>query len=73
MWRKLGTWYWIATQNMKDFPNAAETMLNMIEWWVCLAMPADEIEKIARFKTLSKEQRKMMLSAQKAYSSGKHA
>ncbi len=66
MWRKLGTWYWIATQNMKDFPNAAETMLNMIEWWVCLAMPADEIEKIARFKTLTKEQRKMMLSAQKA-------
>ena len=66
MWRKLGTWYWIATQNMKDFPNAAETMLNMIEWWVCLAMPMDEIDKIARFKTLSKEQRKMMLSAQKA-------
>ena len=65
MWRKLGTWYWIATQNMKDFPDAAETMLNMIEWWVCLAMPADEIEKIARFKTLTKEQRKMMLSAQK--------
>lgn len=65
MWRKLGTWYWIATQNMKDFPNAAETMLNMIEWWVCLAMPADEIEQIARFKTLTKEQREMMLSAQK--------
>ena len=65
MWRKLGTWYWIATQNMKDFPDAAETMLNMIEWWVCLAMPADEIEQIARFKTLTKEQREMMLSAQK--------
>lgn len=66
MWRKLGAWYWIATQNMKDFPNEAETMLNMIEWWVCLAMPADEIEQIARFKTLTKEQKMMMLSAQKA-------
>ena len=66
MWRKLGTWYWIATQNMKDFPDAAETMLNMIEWWVCLAMPVAEIEQIARFKTLSKEQREMMLSARKA-------
>jgi len=66
MWRKLGTWYWIATQNMKDFPNAAETMLNMIEWWVCLAMPPQEIEQIARFRTLSKEQRQMMLSARKA-------
>ena len=66
MWRKLGAWYWIATQNMKDFPNAAETMLNMIEWWVCLAMPADEIEQIARFKTLTREQKTMMLSAKKA-------
>ena len=66
MWRKLGTWYWIATQNMKDFPNEAETMLNMIEWWVCLAMPEDEVEQIARFKTLTSEQRQMMLSAQKA-------
>ena len=66
MWRKLGAWYWIATQNMKDFPNAAETMLNMIEWWVCLAMPTDEIEQIARFKTLNKEQKMMMLSAQKS-------
>jgi len=65
MWRKLGTWYWIATQNMKDFPDQAESMLNMIEWWVCLAMPVNEIEQIARFKTLSKEQREMMLSAQK--------
>ena len=24
MWRKLGAWYWIATQNLEDFPDAAK-------------------------------------------------
>ena len=65
MWRKLGAWYWVATQNMEDFPNAAKKMLNMIEWWICLVMPQDEIEHIARFKSLSEEQKMLMLSAQK--------
>ena len=42
MWRKLGAWYWLATQNIDDLPKAAEPMLNMIEWWICLSMPPDE-------------------------------
>jgi hypothetical protein len=50
---------------MADFPNAAKKMLNMIEWWVCLVMPQDEIEDIARFKKLSDEQKQLMLSARK--------
>ena len=25
----------------------------MIEWWVCLSMPPDEVEKIARFRELA--------------------
>lgn len=49
MWRKLGAWFWLATQNLDDFPKSAEPMLNMIEWWLCLSMPPDEVEKIARF------------------------
>jgi conjugative transfer ATPase len=65
MWRKLGAWWWVATQNMADFPNAAKKMLNMIEWWICLVMPQDEIEDIARFKNLSEEQKQLMLSAKK--------
>ena len=44
MWRKLGAWYWLATQNIDDLPKAAEPMLNMIEWWICLSMPPDEVE-----------------------------
>lgn len=65
MWRKLGAWWWVATQNMADFPAAAKKMLNMIEWWICLVMPQDEIEEIARFKNLTAEQKQLMLSAKK--------
>lgn len=65
MWRKLGAWWWVATQNMADFPNAAKKMLNMIEWWICLVMPQDEIEDIAKFKNISPEQKQLMLSAKK--------
>jgi len=65
MWRKLGAWFWLATQNVDDFPKAAEPMLNMIEWWICLNMPPDEIEKIARFRDLTPAQKALMLSARK--------
>ncbi|MDR8241402.1 conjugative transfer ATPase, partial [Acinetobacter baumannii] len=66
MWRKLGAWLWLATQNLDDFPNAAKKMLNMIEWWLCLVMPPEEVEQIARFKKLTEEQKAMLLSANKA-------
>ncbi|MBB1525372.1 conjugative transfer ATPase [Pectobacterium carotovorum subsp. carotovorum] len=65
MWRKLGAWFWLATQNIDDLPNAAEPMLNMIEWWICLSMPPDEVEKIARFRELTPAQKALMLSARK--------
>lgn len=65
MWRKLGAWWWVATQNMADFPSAAKKMLNMIEWWICLVMPQDEVDDIARFKNLNDEQKQLMLSAKK--------
>jgi hypothetical protein len=65
MWRKLGAWFWLATQNLDDLPKAAEPMLNMIEWWVCLSMPPDEVEKIARFRALNASQKALMLSARK--------
>lgn len=65
MWRKLGAWFWLATQNLDDLPMAAEPMLNMIEWWICLSMPPDEVEKIARFRELNPSQKALMLSARK--------
>ncbi len=73
MWRKLGTWLWSATQNLDDYPGIAKKMLNMIEWWVCLTMPKEEVESIARFKNIGGAQRKLLLSARKSpgkYSEG---
>lgn len=70
MWRKFGAWYWIATQNLDDFPDASRRMLSMLEWWLCLVMPKDEVEQVARFRQLSDEQRRMLLSARKE--SGKY-
>ena len=65
MWRKLGAWFWIATQNLEDFPDASRKMLNMMEWWLCLVMPKEEVEQIARFRELSEVQRSLLLSARK--------
>ncbi|MCT6953018.1 conjugative transfer ATPase, partial [Salmonella enterica subsp. enterica serovar Javiana] len=59
------TWLWLATQNLKDYPDTAEKMLNMAEWWICLTMPPDEIEQIARFRSLTEEQKAMLASARK--------
>ncbi len=65
MWRKLGAWFWIATQNLEDFPDTSRKMLNMMEWWLCLVMPKEEVEQIARFKDLTDIQRSLLLSARK--------
>lgn len=65
MWRKLGAWLWLATQNLEDFPKAAGKMLNMAEWWICLTMPKKEVEDISRFKTLTDEQKSVLESASK--------
>ena len=65
MWRKLGAWFWIATQNLADFPDASRKMLTMMEWWLCLVCPKEEIDQIARFKELTPQQRNLLLSARK--------
>lgn len=70
MWRKLGAWLWLATQNLKDFPGEASKLLSMFEWWIAMVCPKEEIEQICRFKDLSKEQKGMLTAARKE--SGKY-
>ena len=65
MWRKWGMWLWLATQNLKDFPDASAKILNMAEWWICLQMPTREIDEIARFRQLSVEERALMEQTRK--------
>jgi len=45
-------------------------MLNMLEWWLCLVMPKEEVDQIARFRALTDEQHTLLLSARKE--SGKY-
>ncbi|OOF79689.1 conjugative transfer ATPase [Rodentibacter ratti] len=65
MWRKLGIWLWLATQNMKDFPNDAAKLLSMIEWWELLCLEKDEVDQVSRFKDLTPEQQFLLLSTKK--------
>lgn len=65
MWRKLGAWFWLATQNLEDFPAGAKRMLNMMEIWLLLVMPKEEVEQVARFKDINDEVRALMLATRK--------
>jgi conjugative transfer ATPase len=65
MGRKLGLWLWLATQNLKDFSDEARKVLSLMETWMCLALPPDEIDQIEQFKPLTPEQRALFLSARK--------
>ena len=73
MWRKWGLWLWMATQSLSDFPDAAEKILSMAEFWFCLSMPKEEITEIARFRSISEEDRLLLEEARKSpgqYSEG---
>ena len=65
MWRTYGAWLWIATQSLRQVPEAARELLNQPEWWICMAMERDDVDMIARFRRLDEEQKAMILSARK--------
>lgn len=65
MWRTYGAWLWIATQSLRQIPEAARELLNQPEWWICMAMEQDEADMIGRFRRLDEEQKAMILSARK--------
>ncbi|WP_394230490.1 conjugative transfer ATPase [Shewanella colwelliana] len=53
MWRKLSAWFWLATQDLTDFPSESRKMLNNAEWWLLLNMSEDELNTLQHFKKLS--------------------
>lgn len=65
MWRKLNLWFWLATQNVVDFPDSMDRVLSMCEYWMLLTMDKSEIEQVSRFRSLTPEQRHMVESARK--------
>jgi len=62
MWRKLRAWFWLATQDLADFPAIARKMLNNAEWWVMLNMPEDELKNLEAFKKLSEAEKNLIRS-----------
>lgn len=66
MWRTFGAWLWIATQNIRQFPDNAKELLNQPEWWFCLSLDKDEIDQIGRFKSLTRQQKDLLKSARKS-------
>jgi hypothetical protein len=50
---------------MADFPDEAEVMLSLFEWWICLNLEESEVEEVGRFKKLSDEQKFLLTSARK--------
>lgn len=65
MYRKLGAWLWLATQNLEDFPRESRKMLSMFEWFIAMTCPKEQVELIAEFRDLSIEQKSMLLAAHK--------
>jgi hypothetical protein len=68
--RRMGLWLWQATQNMEDYKDESKKMLAMFEWWMCLKIEAGELKHIEENRSLSDEQRQLLLSTRKA--SGKY-
>lgn len=66
-WRKISAWFWSASQNVKDYPDQAAKILNMVEWFFMLVMPADEVNDLDRFRPVTPAQKSLMLSASKAH------
>lgn len=65
MARKLGLWFWLATQNLSDFQDSSRKMLSNMEWWITMSTTQDEVDQIKRFKPLNEDQISMLLAARK--------
>jgi len=65
MARKLGLWFWLATQNLSDFKETSRKMLSNMEWWITMSTTQDEVDQIKRFKLLNEDQISMLLAARK--------
>ncbi len=64
--RKIGLWLKPCTQNIEDFTGIeSKKVLSMMETWLCLALEADEVKLIEKFKPLSDEMKSLILDVRK--------
>ncbi|PID63419.1 MAG: conjugative transfer ATPase [Gammaproteobacteria bacterium] len=60
MWRKLGARLWLSTQEVADVPVDVKRMIGMMEFWIGMSVPKQEIELTRSFRPLTDEQASMM-------------
>lgn len=60
MWRKLGARLWLATQEIDDIPAPVKRMIGMMEYWIAMSMPPQQIELTRSFRPITNEQASMM-------------
>lgn len=65
MSRKVNLWIWLATQNVKDFPDDAKKIVSMMEYLFILYCDVKEREDILRFRELTVGQQQMVGSLKK--------
>lgn len=61
MWRKLGARLWVVTQNIADVPPNVKKMLGMMEYFISLKIPPNEIDLTREFRPITDEQAETML------------
>ncbi len=64
-WRKLNIWLRQGTQQLKDYPQEAEKMLDLSEWWYLINTAENEVEELKRFKSISKDEEHLLTSSRK--------
>ncbi len=65
MYRKLGTWLWLGTQNMDDYSDVSNKLLSMFEWLIAMTPPKKEIDAIEKIRDLTADERSMLRAARK--------
>lgn len=65
MGRKVGLMLWLATQNVRDFPESARKVLSMLEFKILLWCDRNERTSITEFLELSQEQQNVLRSLRK--------
>jgi len=64
-WRKLSIWLRQGTQQLKDYPDEAEKMIDLAEWWYLINFEQKQIDELERFKAITEDEKRMMGSTRK--------
>lgn len=67
LWRKLGAWYWPATQDLEDIADNAKALLNNLEWLIALELSEKDLRDLGRFRALSPDEEQLLKAPTKQF------